>query len=71
MTKTNGQRLYEYKHPPFIAMVPYAGRQFATEFDIVMVKNESHTPWMFLTESCKASWERSAKGHHLFSNEAA
>ncbi len=63
---TNGQRLYEYKHPPRVAMVPVARRHHATAGDVVMVPVD-HTPWRFLTQQCRDSWERSAVGHHLFS----
>lgn len=58
---TNGQKLYEHKHPTHHAMVPFDRRHFATAEDIVMVKNEDHVPWRFLTDRCKASWERSAE----------
>lgn len=64
--KTNGQILYEYKNPPRLAVVLAERRAFATAADVFYIPNENHVPWRFLTERCKASWEQSAIGHHLF-----
>jgi hypothetical protein len=69
--KTRGQRLYEHKNPTHIAVVPFEGRKFATSADIMMMPNDNHTPWPFLSARCREGWERSADGHYLFSGEAA
>lgn len=61
---TKGQRLYEYKHPPFLTL--YDAR--APWGQPVSVENE-HVPWRLLTEACRASWETTAQGHFIFSGE--
>jgi hypothetical protein len=64
--KTKGQRLYEAKHPEYIAVVLAEGRQFATAADVFIIKHPHHpTPWRFLTQDSQASWEKTAIGHNL------
>ncbi len=70
-TKTRGQRLYEHKNPEFIRVIPVDKRHFPTEADVFLTPNPNynHAPWWCLTPRTKASWERSAEGHNLFSGE--
>jgi hypothetical protein len=66
--KTNGQLLYEHKHPATIRVVLADERAFATKDDVFEVPNPAApVAWRFLTESCRKSWETSAVGHYLFS----
>ncbi len=66
--KTNGQILYEHKHPDMIYVVPYQGHKFATIADVLYVKNPKEpTPWQFLTKLTQVGWEKTAIGHNLFS----
>jgi hypothetical protein len=65
--RTRGQQLYEYKSPPFLRVVLFDQRHFATEADVFYVPNETHIGWEFLTDTSRQSWEESAKGHYLFS----
>jgi hypothetical protein len=68
--KTQGQRLYEYKHPSHIRVIPVEARQFATADDVIVVPNPTHhVPWHLLTEKCRQGWEQTAIGHHLFTGE--
>lgn len=68
--KTHGQRMYEYYHPSHIKVVRFEARHFATEADVFLVPNPAEpTPWRFLTEACRQSWEKTAQGHHIFTNE--
>lgn len=70
MQKTQGQRLYEYKHPSHIRVIPVHARSFATANDVLVVPNpEHHVPWRFLTEECRQGWELTAVGHYLFTEE--
>jgi hypothetical protein len=60
--KTNGQLLYEYKHPSTVRV--YAA---ADAFRTQPLQMEQHqVAWKFLTAASRESWERSAVGHHLF-----
>ncbi len=69
--KSNGQILYEHKHPAKIRVIPVSKRAFATADDVLLVDNPVfQVPWQFLTVDCKQSWEVTAKGHNLFSPEA-
>lgn len=66
--KSNGQLLYEHKHPSHIKVVPVDRRHFATEADVLLMPTDN-TPWRFLTAKCQQSWEFTAQGHNLFSKE--
>lgn len=64
MTITNGQRLYEHRHPQFVRL--YTRRVFGEPID---VPNPVHVvPWRLLTERCRETYEREAQGHYLFSD---
>lgn len=70
MSKTNGQLLYEKTHPKHIKVVRWERRKFATADDILLMDNPvAPTPWEWLTEASKASWEMVAVGHDMFSKE--
>ena len=69
MTKTKGQRLYEYKSPPYIRVVPTSVLPFPRAGDACMMKNEAHVPWNLRTQTCRDGWEKSAVGHNIFSGE--
>lgn len=59
---TNGQRLYEHRHPRFITL--YTRRVFG---EPVEVPNPVHiVPWRLLTEQCRETYEREAQTHWLF-----
>jgi hypothetical protein len=66
--KTNGQILYEYKHPTRIPVVHVNNRHFANAGD-VMYMPVHQAPWNLLTEACRQGWEKTAEGHHIFSKE--
>lgn len=69
-TKTDGQRLYEHENPAMIRVIPVGRRAFATEADVLTVRNPAEpTPWRFLTARCQQQWEDRAIGHNLFSAE--
>lgn len=64
---TNGEILYRYHHPPTLLVVEFSKRNFARAEDAFYVPNPANpTPWRFLTEKCRQSYERQAVGHHLF-----
>jgi hypothetical protein len=70
--KSPGQRLYEFKCPAQIRVVPASCLPFATAGDALWVDNPVHqAPWHLLTQDCRASWERTAEGHSLFTGERA
>jgi hypothetical protein len=70
--KTNGQLLYEHKHPAHVLAVLFVGRQFAKREDAFLTPNSVHqSPWSCLTESCKQTWEAQAVGHNLFSKKTS
>jgi hypothetical protein len=50
--KTNGQILYEYKHPTRIPVVHVNNRHFANAGD-VMYMPVHQAPWNLLTEACR------------------
>lgn len=66
--RTDGQRLYESKHPALLLVVEFSNRKFATADDAFLTPNPATpTPWHLLTKRAQRSWEDSAVGHHLFS----
>ena len=61
--KTDGQILYEAKHPKRVHVVLYSDHFRQSPF---WAENpEFHAPWRLLTERCRQSWEMNAKGHNL------
>ncbi len=71
MAVTKGQKLYEYLRPKYTPMVPWHKRRFATREDIVLVPNENHVGWQFLTAKSKAEYEEQAKTHWFTNQEAS
>ena len=67
--KTKGQILYEHKSPTHFEVVRWDQRHFATYDDVLLMCNEHHVPWDFLTEKSRQGWEETAIGHSLFSEE--
>ena len=66
--KTDGQILYEYKHPTRIPVVHTNNRHFANAGD-VMYMPVHQVSWHLLTEACRQGWEKTAQGHYIFSKE--
>jgi hypothetical protein len=62
---TNGQRLYEHRHPRWVVL--YTARAFG---EPVQVPNPNHiVPWHLLTQRFRDSYELEAQGHYLFQGE--
>ena len=64
-----GEKVYNYYNPPMLKVVLASKRHFATKDDIFLVTNENYTPYKYLTQKCKDSWEKTAIGHHIFTKE--
>lgn len=58
---TDGQRLYEFESPSHIR-VRHADDRFRTG-EVMLMENEKHVPWRFLSERYRQTWEVTAKGH--------
>ena len=68
--KTDGQLLYEHKHPSYIPVVPLDRRAFTTAADVLMMPAHQ-VAWNLLTERCRQEWEVTAHGHNFFSGRQA
>lgn len=64
---TDGQRLYQWRHPKYIRV--FSSRVLV---DPITVENPKDVvPWSCLTERCQQSYETEARTHYLFQKEDA
>ena len=63
---TDGETLYNLKNPAYIEV--YRKEDYFRQNILHVPNPDEPTPWRFLTQKSKDSWENYAKGHSLIRN---